>query len=788
MSDEEKITIKEQTEFDNFCNQFKTREIIYAEAIFNYRGDNEWLIYSLEHNVLKRYLVVFPYNAPFYNINYIIRNSKSELFLVDDVFMPTEHWLKPDLNSEVFICEIDKKEHKIKPSSDKIFWQTVISLYYRKFYFFDKSFTLQPLTDLCFDRYVSRITAESWENAILAQKFNDRLQFNSGFNEADESTLGVYRAKDAYARIGEEKLRRLIIKHLPIKQSFYDDAIKSEFNLTPGLIKTVEDSVKNLLSTIAQEAGEDLANKYTHYSIKETDDADSVIDFFKEPRVINFTKEADEKIRRQILDGKLNDTFAEYYLRNQLLLADRKPVAELFEVICHILKTTEKDSLFYAAGSALNEIWTYLPKKIEDDLPFTNIIYNLYWPRVKSLRQINKAINEDWGRWDESDEPEKNIFIDAMTWILCIDNDKLTDINPELGEYLKSLAGLPDNKIKELPWWISSRILGLKNNKLLLKEQFVNVLSEFPPEQAGNNLGWCDSKEEAKIVLNSLLGQPTKKYRIKAKEACLEKLLMRRNTFDTKGYILQRLIDDFDKFTKKFKEERLSFFTAACEGVADERELPLIKRLSKLFINLDDDEKTRGTIDEALKIAKRNIEIVKLQRNATLDKKFLEKARKMTKIEPVKHDLDRFIMIQESSHRRVLEELSAGRKYGHYMWYTFPQLKGLGSSNNAKYYGIEDLDEAKAYLNNATLRQNLLELCGVVANLEVDDISQVFPFPDNLKLRSSMTLFSIASPDEKVFRKIIDKFYDGILDEKTIELIAPKILTSMTGGKDEHLS
>ncbi len=779
MSDEEEITIKEKTEFDDFCNQFKTREIIYAEAIFNYRGDNEWLIYSLGHNVLKKDFVVFPYDAPFYNINSVIRNSKSTLFPVGDIFMPTEHWLKPDLNSEAFICEINKKEYKIKSSSDKIFWQTVISLYYRKFYLFDKSFMLQPLTNLCFGRYVPQITAESWENAILAQKFNDHLQFNSGFNDADEFTLGVYRARDAYARIGEEKLRRLIIEHLPIKQIFYDDAIKSEFNLTPGLIKTVEDSVKNLLSTIAQEAGEDLANKYTHYSIKETDDADSVIDFFKEPRVINFTKEADEKIRRQILDGKLNDAFAEYYLRNQLLLADRKPVAELFEVICHILKTTQKDSLFYVAGSALNEIWTYLPKKIEDDLPFTNIIYNLYWPRVKSLRQINKAISEDWGRWDESGEPERNIFIDAMTWILCIDNDKLTGINPELGEYLKSLAGLPDDKIKELPWWISSRIFGLKNNELPLKEQFTNVLSEFPSEQAGNNLGWCDSREEAEIVLNSLLGQPTKKYRIKAKEACLEKLLMRRNTFDVKSYILQRLIDHFSKFTKNFKEERLSFFTAACEGVADERELPLIKRLSKLFIELCDGEKTRNTIDEALKIAKNNIEIVKFQRNATLDERFLEKARKMTQIKSAEYDLDRFIKIQESSHRRVLEELSAGRKYGHYMWYTFPQLKGLGSSSNAEYYGIEDLDEAKAYLENATLRQNLLELCNVVASLEIDNIDQVFPFPDNLKLRSSMTLFSMVNPDEKAFHKIIDKFYDGVLDEKTMELIAPKILTDI---------
>ncbi len=787
MSDKEETIIKKQTEFEDFCNRFKVREIIYAETIFNHRGDNEWLVYSLEHNVLKRNFVIFPYDAPFYNINYLIRNSKSELFLVGGIFIPTKHWLKPDLNSEAFVCEVNKKEYKIKPSSDKVFWQTVISLYYRNFYFFDKSCILQPLINLCFDGFVPRITAESWENAILAQKFNDHLQFNSGFNEADETILGIYRAKDAYSRIGEEKLRGLIIKHLPIKQNFYDDAIKSSLNLTPELIQIIKNSTESLLSAITQEFGEDLASRYVHYSIKETDDADNIINFFKEPRVINFTKKADEKIRKRILDGKLNATFAEYYLRNQLFLDDRKPVAELFEVICHILKTTEKDSLFYVAGSVLNEIWKYLPKEIEDGLPFTNIIYNLYWPRVKSLRRINKAISENWGKWDEGSKPERNIFIDAMTWILCIDNDTLTDINPELGGYLKNLAGLPDNKIKELPWWISSRIFGLKNNKLSLREQFANVLSEFPPEQAGNNLGWCDSKEEAKIVLNSLLGHPTKKYRIKAKEACLEKLLMRRNTFDVKGYIIQRLIDDFDKFAKKFREERLSFFTAACEGAADKRELSMIKRLSKYFIELCDGEKTRDTIDEALIIAKSNIKMVSFQRNAALDEGFLEKARKMAEIKPVEYDLDRFIGVQESSHQHALDELSAGRKYGHYMWYTFPQLKGLGSSSNAEYYGIEDLNEAKAYLENATLRQNLLELCDVVAKLEISDINQVFPFPDNLKLRSSMTLFSIASPDDKVFRKIIDKFYDGVLDEKTTELIVPKLLTNTTDSKDEHL-
>ena len=115
-------------------------------------------------------------------------------------------------------------------------------------------------------------------------------------------------------------------------------------------------------------------------------------------------------------------------------------------------------------------------------------------------------------------------------------------------------------------------------------------------------------------------------------------------------------------------------------------------------------------------------------------------------------------------------------------------MKGLGSSRSAEYYGIKDLGEAKAYLENPTLRQNLLELCSVVANLEIDDISQVFPFPDNLKLRSSMTLFSIANPNEKVFQKIIDKFYDGVLDDKTLELIAPNMLTDELERKNEHLS
>ncbi|SOD13952.1 DUF1810 domain-containing protein [Pedobacter xixiisoli] len=134
-------------------------------------------------------------------------------------------------------------------------------------------------------------------------------------------------------------------------------------------------------------------------------------------------------------------------------------------------------------------------------------------------------------------------------------------------------------------------------------------------------------------------------------------------------------------------------------------------------------------------------------------------------------DLVRFIAAQNKSYDTALSEIRSGRKHSHWMWYIFPQLKGLGYSQTAKHYAIEDLAEATAYLNHPILGKNLVGISKAVFELERKTAREIFGTPDDLKLRSSMTLFAQVSDTHPIFRRIIDKYFDGKPDSITLELL-----------------
>lgn len=116
-------------------------------------------------------------------------------------------------------------------------------------------------------------------------------------------------------------------------------------------------------------------------------------------------------------------------------------------------------------------------------------------------------------------------------------------------------------------------------------------------------------------------------------------------------------------------------------------------------------------------------------------------------------------------------EIKAGYKVSHWMWYIFPQIKGLGRSEIAKYYAIEDLGEAKAYLAEPVLAKHMQQICEALLENENSNAEEVMGWPDNLKLRSSMTLFKEVDPENAIYQKVLDKFFDGEADEKTLELL-----------------
>lgn len=134
------------------------------------------------------------------------------------------------------------------------------------------------------------------------------------------------------------------------------------------------------------------------------------------------------------------------------------------------------------------------------------------------------------------------------------------------------------------------------------------------------------------------------------------------------------------------------------------------------------------------------------------------------------YNLTRFLKAQENDYDTALSEIKAGHKRTHWIWYIFPQVKGLGMSAMSDFYGLDGIGEAKAYFNNTILRKRLLEISKTLLSLPTNNAAEVMGYPDDLKLHSSMTIFHLAAPDELIFQAVLDKFFAGKLDQNTLEI------------------
>ncbi len=140
------------------------------------------------------------------------------------------------------------------------------------------------------------------------------------------------------------------------------------------------------------------------------------------------------------------------------------------------------------------------------------------------------------------------------------------------------------------------------------------------------------------------------------------------------------------------------------------------------------------------------------------------------------HGLQRFVDAQDHGgvYARAVAELRAGRKTSHWMWFVFPQIAGLGRSATAREFAISSLEEAEAYLRHPVLGPRLLECARIVADGAEPDPEAVFGGTDAMKLRSSMTLFAHAAPDEPVFRRVLDRCFGGVADPATEQRLGPR--------------
>jgi len=133
----------------------------------------------------------------------------------------------------------------------------------------------------------------------------------------------------------------------------------------------------------------------------------------------------------------------------------------------------------------------------------------------------------------------------------------------------------------------------------------------------------------------------------------------------------------------------------------------------------------------------------------------------------VQYDLDRFLGEQAHVYEGVLDELRRGRKTGHWIWFVFPQIAGLGHSAMSQQYAITSLDEARAYLAHPVLGARLRECAGILLGFEGRTAEAIFGSTDAMKLRSCMTLFHRAAPDDAVFSRVLDRYFDGVPDGLT---------------------
>lgn len=139
-------------------------------------------------------------------------------------------------------------------------------------------------------------------------------------------------------------------------------------------------------------------------------------------------------------------------------------------------------------------------------------------------------------------------------------------------------------------------------------------------------------------------------------------------------------------------------------------------------------------------------------------------------------DVTRFVKAHENMYDTALTEILNGRKRSHWMWYIFPQLRGLGHTYNSNYYGIINIDEVEAFLSNEILNAHMNTLLNILMDSKECNATVIFGDLDALKLRSSMTLFDVARPNG-IFNNVLDKFFEGKRDERTLELLQSQIYT-----------
>lgn len=350
----------------------------------------------------------------------------------------------------------------------------------------------------------------------------------------------------------------------------------------------------SILGFIGEKLGEDFSQKFVKQqeprAINESDlKKTSFLNFYKYPEWIRFSPDANMKIISKILHDKLADEEVDYYLGTSETLED---CTKIYPAVKHILQTTNNYRLFYIAGDVLNVIWVNLPDEENLEKWLQREIYNIFWPRIRSIRRLQNARELEFVNSDEED-----IFKDATTWILSLNDKTLRRCNPSLWKSLKQEAdrGI-DGMLEKITQDIPSRAFAVKCSKMSAKEimNLANIRYGNGVLEHDLYISLCNyagvTREGIEEIFNLILSSDDEdsdsicKIKIDNVSKVMYQLVSGNGYCASKEFrtcIMELMIKNFDELAKYVcKADFAAIFMAACEGVKQQDEISLLENLA----------------------------------------------------------------------------------------------------------------------------------------------------------------------------------------------------------------
>lgn len=458
------------------------------------------------------------------------------------------------------------------------------------------------------ENFFSLFCPEAYQNIIIYNRYlrgsvNNLSDDSIG---AGEKSIGIYQARYVIEKLPKEKIKKALYGVPPLANE--------AGGVTDDWLKEVDKKGAVIYQKISKLLDEDdFIDKFTKLdTVRVTapmlDDYDAL---FRYPAFLEFTPKAHEIIHKRIKNDEINSRIIDYYFS----FADTyEETVALFPLLEEVITNTTDDHLLWTAGDALNVIWKLVPSSDEYlNARFEKQIYNMYWPRINSLWPI-----VNYPKFEFKEERDSKIFDDALGWVTSLNT--LTKINPDFGNYFDFLAGFSEeDQLKNgIPKPIRFCVFKRKYQDKSPRRFIHLAFDVLPAEEALELLAHPETKDEAKIAMDIILSGDIDADNL---PYLSEQLLLTGNPEGIGSYIINRFARNLEKYesfvARAYPDElkthnvAMTVFTAACESVSAEDEIPALEKFAKAIKALpsgkESSKQNTNTIDACLQKAKSTI-------------------------------------------------------------------------------------------------------------------------------------------------------------------------------------